>query len=120
MLVLSVGAGCYWLGFGVFFLPLSAEFATSRTKLSLAVSVAQMEGGLLGPIDGYLVDRFGPRKMMFIGIAIMGLGFLWMSQVQTPSLIHDKSYSGSGHLLHLVPMLWSILFLHLEPLSQME
>ncbi len=83
MLVLSVGAGCYWLGFGVFFLPLAAEFATSRTKLSLAVSIAQMEGGLLGPIDGYLVDRFGPRKMMFIGIAIMGLGFLWMSQVQT-------------------------------------
>ena len=83
MLVLGVGAGCYWLGFGVFFLPLATEFATSRTRLSLAVSIAQMEGGLLGPIDGYLVDRFGPRRMMFIGVGMMGLGFLWMSQVQS-------------------------------------
>lgn len=83
MLVLGVGAGCYWLGFGVFFLPLATEFATSRTRLSFAVSIAQMEGGLLGPIDGYLVDRFGPRKMMFIGVGMMGLGFIWMSQVQS-------------------------------------
>jgi MFS family permease len=83
MLVLAVGAGCYWLGFGVFFLPLASEFATSRTRLSFAVSIAQMEGGLLGPIDGYLVDRFGPRRMMFIGVGLMGLGFLWMSQVQS-------------------------------------
>ncbi|MBG94728.1 MAG: hypothetical protein CL793_05660 [Chloroflexi bacterium] len=83
MVVLGVGAGCYWLGFGVFFLPLATEFATSRTRLSFAVSIAQMEGGLLGPIDGYLVDRFGPRKMMFIGVGMMGLGFIWMSQVQS-------------------------------------
>lgn len=83
MMVLGVGAGCYWLGFGVFFLPLAAEFATSRTRLSFAVSIAQMEGGLLGPIDGYLVDRFGPRRMMFAGVGMMGLGFIWMSQVQS-------------------------------------
>lgn len=83
MVVLGVGAGCYWLGFGVFFLPLATEFATSRTRLSFAVSIAQMEGGLLGPVDGYLVDRFGPRRMMFIGVGLMGLGFIWMSQVQS-------------------------------------
>ena len=83
MIVLSMGGGFYWLGFGVFFLPLAQEFSTSRAALSGAMSIAQLEGGLLGPVEGYLVDRFGPRRMMFIGVGIMGLGFIWMSQVES-------------------------------------
>ena len=83
MIVISVGAGFYWLGFGVFFLPLAMEFNTNRTTLSGAMAIAQLEGGLLGPIDGYLVDRFGPRKMMFIGVTIMGIGFILMSMVNS-------------------------------------
>ena len=83
MIVLSVGAGFYWLGFGVFFLPLAVEFNTNRTTLAGAMAIAQLEGGLLGPIDGYLVDRFGPRRMMVIGISIMGVGFILMSMVDS-------------------------------------
>jgi MFS family permease len=83
MIVLSVGAGIYWLGFGVFFLPLANEFSTSRTALSGVIAISQLEGGLLGPVGGYLVDRFGPRRMMFIGVGIMGFGFLWMSVVDS-------------------------------------
>ncbi len=83
MIVLSMGAGFYWLGFGVFFLPLAMEFNTNRTALSGAMSIAQLEGGLLGPIDGYLVDRFGPRRMMVIGVSIMGVGFILMSMVDS-------------------------------------
>lgn len=83
MIVISVGAGFYWLGFGVFFLPLAMEFNTNRTTLSGAMAIAQLEGGLLGPIDGYLVDRYGPRKMMFVGVTIMGIGFILMSMVNS-------------------------------------
>lgn len=83
MLVLSVGAGIYWLGFGVFFLPLANEFSTSRTALSGVIAISQLEGGLLGPVGGYLVDRYGPRRMMFIGVGIMGFGFLWMSVIDS-------------------------------------
>ncbi|MQG21198.1 MAG: MFS transporter [SAR202 cluster bacterium] len=83
MTVLSVGAGVYWQGFGVFFLPLAHEFSTSRAALSGVVSISQLEGGLLGPVGGYLVDRYGPRKMMLIGGSFMGLGFLLLSQVQS-------------------------------------
>ena len=83
MLALSVGGGVYWQGFGVFFLPLAREFSTTRAALSGAVSISQLEGGLLGPIGGYLTDRYGPRSMMLAGAAIMGLGFLAMSQVRS-------------------------------------
>lgn len=36
---------------------------------------------MLGPLGGYLVDRYGPRRMMLIGSSLMGLGFLALSQV---------------------------------------
>ena len=83
MIVLAFGAGIYWLGFGVFFLPLANEFATNRTALSGVISITQLEGGLLGPVGGYLVDRFGPRRIMLFGVTIMGIGFIWMSLVQS-------------------------------------
>lgn len=83
MLALAVGGGVYWQGFGVFFLPLAREFSTTRAALSGAVSISQLEGGMLGPIGGYLTDRYGPRSMMLAGAAIMGLGFLAMSQVRS-------------------------------------
>ena len=83
MVVLSVGAGIYWLGFGVFFLPLAMEFNSNRTVLSGAIALSQVEGGMLGPIGGYLVDRFGPRKIMFIGVSIMGIGFILMSMAKS-------------------------------------
>ena len=83
MVVLAVGAGIYWLGFGVFFLPLAVEFNSNRTVLSGAIALSQVEGGLLGPIGGYLVDRFGPRKIMFVGVSIMGIGFILMSMAKS-------------------------------------
>jgi MFS family permease len=83
MIVLSIGAGFYRLGFGIFFLPLAAEFDTSRAALSGAISIATVEGGMLGPVGGYLVDRYGPRRVMVIGVGIMGLGFLLMSMVSS-------------------------------------
>ncbi|MQF48577.1 MFS transporter [SAR202 cluster bacterium AC-647-N09_OGT_505m] len=83
MIVLSIGAGFYRLGFGVFFLPLALEFDTSRTALSGAIALAQLEGGMLGPVEGYLVDRFGPRRTMLIGIGIMGLGFVCMGMIHS-------------------------------------
>ena len=36
----------------------------------------------MGPIEGYLTDRVGTRRMVFIGLTILGLGFLFFGQVQ--------------------------------------
>ena len=42
-----------------------------------------VESGLLGPIQGWALDRFGPRRIMLIGITIFGIGFLLLSQINT-------------------------------------
>ena len=37
----------------------------------------------MGPINGYLIDRLGPRRMVFVGCFILGGGFLFFSQVDS-------------------------------------
>ena len=79
----AMGAGLNFYGFSAFFLPLSVEFGWNRTALSGVFALARLEGGFLGPIEGFLIDKYGPRKMMFIGIPLMGLGFVLLAGVNS-------------------------------------
>lgn len=79
----ALSGGFYFYGFSTFFMPLINEFGWSRTAISGAFSLSRIEGGLLGPIGGFLVDRFGPRKMMILGITIMGAGFILLSRIDS-------------------------------------
>ncbi len=67
---------------GLWFVALESTFGWNRTQLSLAFSFTRIEGGILGPIEGYLVDRLGVRRMVLIGLSILGVGFLLFSQVR--------------------------------------
>ena len=67
---------------GLWFVALERTFGWSRTQLSLAFAFTRVEGGILGPIEGYLTDRYGTRRMVMIGMAIMGVGWIFFSQVQ--------------------------------------
>lgn len=67
---------------GLWFVALESAFGWNRTQLSLAFSFTRIEGGILGPIEGYLVDRLGVRRMVLIGLSILGVGFLLLSQVR--------------------------------------
>ena len=70
-------------GVGVWVDSLEQEFGWSRTQLSIAFSVGQLEASVMGPIIGMLVDRIGSRKVVFIGISIIGVGFVLLSLVST-------------------------------------
>ncbi len=79
-----MGGGFYFYGFTVFFLPISAEFGLTRTVTSTVFAVARLEGALEGPIVGWLIDRFGARKLMVIGILFLGAGYIamhWMNSL---------------------------------------
>lgn len=79
----AIASVFYWQGFSLFFLELQGEFSTNRAALSGAISLSQLEGGMLGPVGGYLVDRYGPRRMMTIGVVMMGVGYVLMSMVNS-------------------------------------
>lgn len=82
-MVMVMQGGLYAYGFPAFFVPLAATLGTSRGALSLAFSFTRLESSLLGPIEGYLIDRFGPRGIMYIGMALLGLSFILFSFVNT-------------------------------------
>ena len=67
------------IGLSVYFLPLTREFGVSRTMMSAAFALRTLEGGLEGPIIGYLVDRLGGRMMVIIGVLLGGAGYLLMA-----------------------------------------
>tara|TARA_B100000676_G_scaffold53590_1_gene52737 strand:- start:574 stop:1815 length:1242 start_codon:yes stop_codon:yes gene_type:complete len=78
---MAISSGINYHGFGNLFLPLSKEFGWSRTRISSVFSLARLENGILGPIDGYLIDRFGPRAVILVGVPIMGIGYMMLSQI---------------------------------------
>ena len=70
-------------GLGTFIVALEREFHWSRTTLNGAFALARVQGAVIGPVEGFLIDRFGPRRMILVGYTIMGLGFLMLSQVNS-------------------------------------
>ena len=77
-------AAVTWMhSYGAYALELQTEFGWSMSVLSLAYAVTRLESGLLGPLQGWLVDRYGPRRMLIIGTCIFGLGFFVFSQVNS-------------------------------------
>ncbi len=63
-------------GPALFLIPVGASLGLSRATSSLIFSLGRFEGAVNGPVVGYLVDRFGARKMMVIGTILAGVGFI--------------------------------------------
>ena len=80
---MALSAGLNFYGFSAFFVPLIQEFGWSRTALSAVFSMSRLEGGFLGPVEGYITDKLGPRKVMLVGVPLMGTGFILLSQVDS-------------------------------------
>src|SRR5205809_3894011 len=54
--------------------PLEAEFGWSRTLIASAVSMNLLLFGVAAPLSGYLIDRFGPRKLMMGSLLFLIVG----------------------------------------------
>ena len=59
-----------------------SQFHWTRTQLGFALAFTRIEGGFMGPVEGYLVDKVGTRRMVMVGMIILGLGFLFFGRVQ--------------------------------------
>lgn len=83
-----VASSVFIYGFGAFFVPWREAFGWSRAQIAGVQSLARLEGGVVGPVSGWLVDRYGPRRMMLVGLSLMGLGFLVMSRVNSLLMLY--------------------------------
>src|SRR5947207_963072 len=70
--------------YGAYAVLLREEFGWSKTILSAAFAMSRAESGILGPVQGWLTDRFGPRALIRVGMTIFGVGFLLFSRIDGP------------------------------------
>jgi MFS family permease len=80
--------GVIFYGFTAIFEPLKQQFGWSHTQISLAASLRGLESGLLAPLVGMLVDRWGPRRMLFGGLIIVSLGLMLLSRTTSLGMFY--------------------------------
>lgn len=67
--------------FGAYLLQVQDEFGWSKLAISSAFSASHVISGLIAPGQGWMIDRFGSRFVMRIGVVMLGLGFVMLSMV---------------------------------------
>jgi len=72
----TIFSAAYFQGFGVLIIPIERAFGWERWVLSAAMSVRQLESGIVSPAVGFLLDRFSARKLIFWSAVVSGLGFI--------------------------------------------
>ncbi|MBI2855687.1 MAG: MFS transporter [Chloroflexi bacterium] len=73
----------FFQGFQVFFLPIANEFGWSRALTSGAFSLRQLESGLLAPVIGFLVDRWGPRTVILWSVIASAGGLIMLGYINS-------------------------------------
>jgi MFS family permease len=72
----TIFSAAYFQGFGVLILPIERTFGWDRWVVSAAMSLRQLEAGIVSPAVGFLLDRFSARKLIFWSAVISGVGFI--------------------------------------------
>jgi MFS family permease len=79
---LAVANGLYFT-FSVFLVPLIEEFRWSRGLTAGALSLSTVLQGLLSPVAGILVDRFGPRRVILGGAVLLSASSILTATIRT-------------------------------------
>lgn len=72
--------GTVFIGFTAIIEPIYLELAWPIWVITLAASLRGVEASLLAPVVGTMVDRFGARRLMLIGVFLTGGGLVLLSQ----------------------------------------
>ena len=75
----ALAAGLSFWSFGLYIDPLEREFGWSRWAISGGFSIALLMGAFASPLIGRGVDRFGPRRVVFVGALLTAASFLLLA-----------------------------------------
>jgi MFS family permease len=70
-----------FFSFGAFFKPMAGEFGASHAGASAVFAITACLSNLLGVVGGHLGDRCGPRRVMLIGAATIGIGLVATARI---------------------------------------
>ena len=72
-------SGIFFRGFGVLVLPIRDQLGITQAQTNLVFSIARAEGGIEGPIAGWLIDKFGNRKVLVPSLILTVIGYIVMA-----------------------------------------
>jgi len=81
-------AGAVFYGFTAIFEPIANEMGWSYAQVSFASSLRGLESGLLAPLIGIMVDRWGPRRLIVVGALALALGLSLLSHMNSLAMFY--------------------------------
>ena len=79
--------------FGLYIAALSEEMGWSKTTLSGEAALQSAESAIIGPLLGWLMDRWGPQSIIRWGIVLFSAGLFLMSQVNSVATFYTSAVS---------------------------
>ena len=84
-------------GWTLFVNPIDAKFGWGRAAIQVAFTIFVLTETWLVPIEGYLVDKFGPRPVVFFGGILCGIGWMMNAHADTLAMLYTAAaVSGVG------------------------
>jgi OFA family oxalate/formate antiporter-like MFS transporter len=81
-------------GWTLFVNPISEKHGWTRAAIQVAFSIFVLTETWLVPIEGYLVDRFGPRPVVLVGGLLCGIGWVLNSFADSLMLLYVAAAVG--------------------------
>ena len=81
MVINMLIGGLVFHSFSFYVAELKAEYLWSASLFAFAFTLTRVESGVLGPVQGWLIDRFSPKTMIRWGVASTAVGMLAFSQL---------------------------------------
>ena len=75
-MIQTLHSGLVFNAFSLIAAQLHTEFGWSNSTLGGAFALNRAESGLLGPIQGWMTDRWGAKTVLRVGAAIMAIGLV--------------------------------------------
>ena len=95
-LCFTLTVGMLQYSYGVFVAPLEEEFGWTRAEVNVSLSFFAMTG-LLAPLAGPLLDRFGSSRIMMLSYLLLAVSFLprpWMTELWEFYVLNIIMYAG--------------------------
>jgi len=81
-------------GWTLFVNPIADKHGWSRAAIQVAFTIFVLTETWLVPIEGYLVDRFGPRPVVLVGGLLCGLGWVMNSYADSLTMLYIAAAVG--------------------------
>jgi OFA family oxalate/formate antiporter-like MFS transporter len=81
-------------GWTLFVNPIADKYHWTRAAIQVAFTIFVLTETWLVPIEGYLVDRFGPRPVVMVGGILCGLGWVMNAYADSLTMLYIAAAVG--------------------------